>query len=322
MFMFDEATFARDAQAQLAFLTPQLFRVESEVYQIRYPSFDLAPLMFVNEDGDMWDVGTVFYAGDIAGSAQFIGGKARDIPYADISTSQYTQAYHLAAIGYEWSLQELQRAAKLGRNLGADKAAAATKVAAVFKFNIGMTGRAPGAATSEKNITGLVNNPSVPTANVASGTGGLTWATKTPDEILKDVNEALAAPFNATKETQVANTLLLPTTAFQYIATARISAINMTILQFLQSANMVTANGGGALTIRASRVLETAGASNTRRMVAYDNSREVVQFHLPADHEFLDPFRKSSMSWEVAGLMNVGGTEIRLPKAMAYRDGF
>ncbi len=46
-----------------------------------------------------------------------------------------------------------------------------------------------------------------------------------------------------------------------------------------------------------------------------------MQFHLPGPHEFLQPFQRSSMSWEVAGIMNVGGVEIRLPKAMVYRDG-
>ena len=45
-----------------AFLTPQLHRIESEVYMRKYPSFDFASLMTVNTDGDMWDVGTVFYS--------------------------------------------------------------------------------------------------------------------------------------------------------------------------------------------------------------------------------------------------------------------
>jgi hypothetical protein len=57
-------------------------------------------------------------------------------------------------------------------------------------------------------------------------------------------------------------------------------------------------------------------------MVAYDNSREVVRFHLPGPHEFLPPFQKGSMTYEVGGIMNVGGTEVRLPKAIVYRDSF
>jgi hypothetical protein len=47
----------------------------------------------------------------------------------------------------------------------------------------------------------------------------------------------------------------------------------------------------------------------------------VLRFHLPGPHEFIEPFRKSSMTWEVAGIMNTGGTEIRLPKGLIYRDG-
>jgi hypothetical protein len=47
-----------------------------------------------------------------------------------------------------------------------------------------------------------------------------------------------------------------------------------------------------------------------------------VKFHLPGAHQFLPPFQKSSMTYEVGGIMNVGGAEIRLPKAVVYRDSF
>ena len=57
-------------------------------------------------------------------------------------------------------------------------------------------------------------------------------------------------------------------------------------------------------------------------MVAYDRNPQVVKFHLPGPHQFLPPFQKSSMVYEVGGIMNVGGTEVRLPKAVVYRDSF
>ena len=201
-----------DAQQALGFITPQLLRIETQVYQTKYPSFDYSRLMFVNTDGDMWDIGSVFYSGDIAGKAEFLSGKGFDMPYADISQTQFLQQNHLAGIGYEWSLQELQRAAKLGRSLSADKALSASKVAEAFCYGMAIRG------STEKGLTGLVNDAGVPTANVpADGTGSTTtWSTKTPDLILRDVNAALNAPYNATSETQVANTLLLPTTRLQY----------------------------------------------------------------------------------------------------------
>lgn len=311
-----EINFA-DAQQALGFITPQLLRIETQVYQTRYPSFDYSRLMTVNTDGDMWDVGSVFYSGDIAGKAEFLAGKGFDMPYADVSRTQFLNENHLAGIGYEWSLQELQRAARLGRSLSADKALAASKVAEAFCYGIAIRGH------TEKNKTGLVNDGNVPAATVAAdGAGsGTAWTTKTPDLILRDINAALNAPFNATNETHVADTLLLPTTRLQYIAGLRIGDGADTLMKFIRENNAYTLATGGQLTIIGTRELETAGGSSSARMVAYDNSREVVQFHLPGPHEFLPPFQKSSMTWEVAGIMNVGGVEIRLPKAMAYRDG-
>lgn len=306
-----------DAQQALGFLVPQQLRIETQVYQVKYPSFDYARLMYVNTDGDMWDIGSVFYSGDIAGKAEFLSGKGFDMPYADISRTQFLQQNQLAGIGYEWSLQELQRAAKLGRDLGDDKAMAARRVAEMFLYGIAIRG------SSEKGWTGLINDANVPTANVAAdGTGSSRlWSTKTADQINRDINLAIEGVYTNSGETEMANRLLLPTSRLQYIARTRIGDTSDTILKFVRENNAYTAQTGQALEIIGSRELETAGASSTARMVAYNNTREVVQFHLPGPHEFLPAFQKSSMTWEVAGIMNTGGTEIRLPKAMNYLDG-
>lgn len=307
-----------DAQQAMGFIVPQTLRINTAIEQQVYPSWDYSRLMFVNTDGDMWDIGSVFYSGDIAGAAQFLSGKGFDMPYADVSTAQHLQTNHFAGIGYEWSLQELQRAAKLGRSLSSDKAEAARKVAESFIYGIAMRGNA------EKGMTGLINDANVPAADVAAdGTAGATtFASKTATQILRDVNAVLNAPFNASKETQRANTLLLPTSRLQTMAeTPRADGSDMTVLAFLKANNSYTLETGQPLTIIGTRELETAGDGGTARMMAYDNDRGVVQMHLPGPHEFLPPFQKSSMTWEVAGIMNVGGVEFRRPKGAAYRDG-
>ncbi len=306
-----------DAQQAMGFIVPQTLRISTEIDQTEYPSWDYARLMFVNTDGDMWDRGTVFYSGDIAGKARWLAGAGRDMPYADISTTQHLQANHFAGIGYSWFLQELQQAAKAGRNLTSDKADAAREVAESFVYGIAMRGDA------EKGLTGLVNNPDVPAADVpADGTGGLTtFASKDADLILRDVNAVLNAPFNATMETKRADTLVLPTTRLQSLAETRIGDTTMTVLAFLKANNSYTLETGQALSIIGTRELEAAGDGGTARMMAYANNRTVVQMHLPGPHEFLPPFQISSMEWEVAGIMNVGGVEFRRPKGAAYRDG-
>jgi hypothetical protein len=311
--------FFSDAQVGYAFLTPQLHRIETEVYMTRYPSFDIRRFMTVDSSGDMWDIGTLVYSMDNVGQAEFFAAGAFDMPYASTKMEQNTRNFHLAGIGYEWNTQELQRAAKLGRSLSADKAQAAVQAADRFVYGLAMTGRTP-RGEQEKGWTGFTNNGSAPSAQVAAdGTGSSrAWSAKTPDQILRDINEAITAVETGTGETHVANTLVLPTTAYNEIATRRVTDTGATVLSFIQANN----TAGENLTILKSRALETAGTSSGRRMVAYDNNPQVLRFHLPGPHQFLPPFQKSSLVYEVAGIMNVGGCEVRLPKAIVYRDSF
>lgn len=311
--------FLSDAQVGYAFLTPQLYRIETEVYLTKYPSFDITRFMTVDTSGDMWDVGTLVYSQDQVGQAEFLAGAAFDMPYASTKMSQFTKNFHLAGIGYEWNTQELQRAAKLGRSLSSDKAAAAKLAADRFIYTVAMLGQTP-AGVSEKGWTGFLNNGSAPSAQVANdGTGpSRLWSAKTADLILRDINEALTAVETGTGETMVADTLVLPTSSYNYIATTRVGDTGSTILGFLLANNVA----GEGLRILKSRALETAGTSQTKRMVAYANNSQVLKFHLPGAHQFLAPFQKSSMTYEVGGIMNVGGVEVRLPKAIVYRDSF
>jgi hypothetical protein len=299
-----------DAQQALAFLVPQLMRIQAEVYEVRYPAFAYEDLVFVNTDGDMWDAGVIFYSGDIAGEAEFLNSKANDMPYADVSREQFLTATHLAGIGYEYSRGELERAARLGQNLTADKARAATRRAEKFIYDIATIG------SEETGLTGLFNDPNVP-AVVA----GQTFTAGTPEQVLAIINGALAAPSIATRGAYNANTIILPTTAIRDLASRVLTNTTTTFLAFVQANNSLTAQTQQALTFRASDDLETAGAGGTRRMVTYDRSPEAQQFALPGPHEFLDPWRKSSMTWEVAGIMNIGGYDGRIPKAMRYTDG-
>lgn len=311
--------FFSDAQVGYAFLTPQLHRIETEVYMTRYPSFDISRFMSIDSSGDMWDVGTLVYSADNVGQAQFLAGGAFDMPYASTKMSQATRNFHLAGIGYEWDTQEMQRAAKLGRSLSSDKAGAAVMASDRFIYQIAMTGQTP-ASESEKGWTGFTNNGSAPSAQVANdGTSSSRlWSAKTVDLILRDINEALTAVETGTGETHVANTLILPTTRYNTIASTRVGDTNTTVLSFLQANNVA----GESLTILKSRALETAGTGSTTRMIAYDNNPQVIKFHLPGPHQFLAPFQKSSLVYEVAGIMNVGGADVRLPKAIVYRDSF
>jgi hypothetical protein len=313
-------SFLNDAQVGYAFLVPQLYRIETEVYMQKYPSFDISRFFPVDSTGDMWDVGTLVHSMDQVGEAQFFSGAAFDMPFASTKMSQATRNYHLAGIGYEWNTQEMQRAARLGRSLSSDKAMSADLAAQKFVYTIGMTGKNP-AGANEKGWTGFTNDANVPATQVAAdGTSsGRAWSTKTPDQILRDVNAALNAPQTNTLDTFIADSLALPISAYNELANTRVGdAGSISILTFLKENNSY----GPSLNIVSSRALETAGTGSSRRMVAYTKNPQVLRFMLPGPHQFLPPFQKSSMTYEVGGIMNVGGLDVRIPKAMAYYDSF
>lgn len=298
-----------DAQVGMAFLTPQMYRIEAEVYQTRYPSFDYSALAYVNTEGGLWSVGSVFYSGDIAGKAEFFNAGGFDMPFASVANTQFVQENRLAAIGYEWNISELNRASMVGRNLSSDKAMAASKVAEAFCYNIFISGN------SEKNMDGLIGYTGVSAAAATTGT----WGAATGDEVVGDMFEVMDDVPTNTGEVHQANTLLLPSTAFREASNKRMGDTNETALSYFRRTYRESRRV--EVTVKDVRDLQTAGATDTRRMVAYDNSREVVQFHLPGPHQFLPAYQKSSTVYEVGGLLNIGGTEIRLPKAVSYRDG-
>jgi hypothetical protein len=304
-------THFEDAQQAAGFVSPALYRTYGRVFETKYPSFDYAGLVPVNTDGDMWDIGTLIYSGDIAGSAAYLGGKAYDIPNASVNFSQGTTAFHLAGVGYELGLQEVNRAARMNVNLGDRKASAARMVAEKFVYDRVISG------ATEKNTTGLVNNASVPTANATNGS----WGSATAANMLADVNQVLGDVITNSGETAMPNALLLPTSRFLTANNTQLSNVDGSVLRFLKQNNSYTAITGQELDIRPSRELETAGASSTKRMVAYEKSPDNLEFFLPGPFAFMAPFATSSMTWRVDGTMNVGQLEIYRPKTMSYRDG-
>lgn len=307
----------RDAQQAASFVNPSLYRTHALIEQ-RYPSFDYAGLVPVNLDGDMWDVGTLVYSGDIAGAADYIGRKAFDVPNVSVNFQQGITNFHLAGAGYELSVGEVNRFARIiaqnpsgTASLGDRKANAANMVAAKFVYDRAIRG------STEKGFTGLVNNTTVPTANAP--TGG--WATATPSQMLADVNAALNDVIVNSRETAMPNSLVLPTSKFTTAGNVTLVNTAVTVLTFLKQNNSYTTVTGIPLDIRPSRELETQGAGSTGRMVAYEKSPDNMEFFYPGLFEFMPEFPTSSMTWRVDGIMNVGQLEIYRPKTVSYRDG-
>lgn len=305
-------------QRALAFLTSQQMRIDPVVYQTRYPDIQYPRLVPVDTTGPEWIAGVTYFSSDAVGAAKWFNGKADDVPHADVLRESFQATVSMAAIGYDYDLQELGNAMLLGIDLNPLKANAARRASEEFIEKVAITGDAA------KGYYGVANHPSVTAGSApATGTGSATaWDTKTPEQILADVNGILLGQFTGTYGAEMADTILLPYAQLLSISTRTINDMStVTILEWLLQNNVLNRLRGGSLTIAGAFGLDTAGAGGTARMIAYRRSPEVLVLHMPMPFRFLPAWQQGPIRFEVPGLFRVGGVDVRRPKAMRYMDG-
>ncbi|HEV7258943.1 MAG TPA: major capsid family protein [Bosea sp. (in: a-proteobacteria)] len=306
-------------QAALSFLIRQGTLIEPTVYAMRYQEIQYPALIPVDTSAPEWIQSVTYFSMDGVGQAQWFAGQAQDIPKVALTRDKFETTVSMAAIGYGYDLEELGTAQLLGMNLSADKATLARRVAEEKIDQVAFVG------DTTKGFTGLVN-ASTPTATTAPADGSgsaTTFVSKTPDQILRDINGQLTGIFTGTLGAEIADTILLPYSVLLDLSTRRIDTVNQTtILEWIERNNIYTRTTGQALTIRGVfGYLDTAGASSTKRMVAYRRSPEVLKMHMPMPFRFLPAWQTGPIRFDVPGIFRLGGVDIRRPKAVRYLDG-
>jgi hypothetical protein len=179
--------------------------------------------------------------------------------------------------------------------------------------------------------TGLLNNPNVIASNVATGASGdTTWmgvggtGGKTPDEILRDINDAIMAGWAAAEYdlSAIPNHILLPYEQYNYIATTKVTPLaEKTILSFLLENNVATKNGSD-LVIAATMWNKGAGAGGLNRMVAYvHNDRFIaVEELVPLARTMTQP-NIDALAYDSVYMANISEVEIFYFQPIVYYDG-
>lgn len=302
-------------QQALGFLLSQTSAIESAVWSARYPDITYPEFVPVDSSAPAWIKSVTYFSRDGAGAAKWMNGSANDFPLVGMTREKHETTVEMAGIGYDYTLEELEQARLLGMNVPADKAMIARRAYEELVEDVAYVG------DTGKGFEGLLNSSAVTAADVADGAATTPeWSTKTPDEILLDVNGALTGIWTTTKTVAMADTLLLPLTQYSDIATRRLSdTSDKTILEWVEKNNIYTKVTGRPLTIRANRFLAGAGAGSTDRMVVYRKSPEVLKMHLPMRLQFMAP-QLAGIRYMVPGIFRLGGVDIRLPKEVRYYD--
>ncbi|ENA37423.1 hypothetical protein HMPREF1487_04341 [Pseudomonas sp. HPB0071] len=301
-----------DAQAALGFVTSQTSYIERQVNETVYPDIQYPQLVPVDTSANPWAKTVTYYSADKYGKADWINGNSDDIPMAGTEMARNETAVYTAGIGYGYGLEEISQAQMLGLNLPAQDALAARRAYEEMVDRVAIYG------DTSKGFYGLINAPSVTAGTAVTGN----WETATPAQILADINSELIGQYNATLNTAMADTLLLPYGRWLLLTTRMVSDLaTETLFSWITRNNAYTAATGQPLKIRAIRGLDTAGAGGTARMVAYRRDPSVVKIHIPMVHRFLPAFQAGPIRWEVPGIFRLGGVDIRQPLLFSYTDG-
>lgn len=305
-----------DQAAVAGYVSKARTYIEPGVNMMIYPELNYASLVPIDTSAPEWTQIVEFASGDMFGNAEWINANSDDVPMAGQTRAKGMSTVHTAAIGYGYGYEEVQGAMAAGRNLPAEDAVAARRAAEDMINRICFRGDA------EKNLSGVINHPSV-TPRTAPNGG---WDTADIDDIIADINDLLSVSWKDTKYTSISDTVLLPFAKLNTLATRRLTDVSGTmtagsLFEYVMKYNLFTVTTGRQLTVRAVYGLEQAGASGANRAVAYRRSPEVLKLHMPMPHRFYPVWQSGPFRWDVPGLFRLGGVDVRRPLEVTYMDG-
>lgn len=294
---------------QAIFFSRELEEIDGQMYDVKYAELEAFQLVPVRK----LDPGTEEYTYrqfDGRAIATMTSNYASGSPRADVNGAEFSSKVRSIRNSYGYNIQEIRAAAKAGRNLENQRAVVARRG---VNEKINRTALLGDAAHGIVGLFNQANAQSFVVPAVGTGSSKL-WSTKTGDQILDDMYGIVDQIPTTTNEVEKPTRLLLPYARLRLISRKRIGTdTTTTVLQAFKE-NRPQVEVRGAL------FLDTAGASDVARMIAYDPKPENVELLVPIAFESFPP-QLQGMEYVVENHARMGGVVNRFPLAMAYGDG-
>lgn len=293
------------------FFARELEHIRSKTYDIQRPKLTAWELFPIDTSVPAGAKTITYRQYDTVGMAKVIANYADDLPRADVVAKEFTSPIRGIGDSYGYDVQEIRYAQMTGTSLDAKKAAAARKAHDQKINQLAWTGDAV------SGLPGFLSNTNIPEVVLAAdGTGSSKlWSTKTPDQILRDMNAVVNSIYTVTKGVHRANELWMPLDQYTYIAsTARSSTSDTTILDYFLSNNPFVQRVVPVIE------LDGAGTGGLDMMVAAENSIDNYQLNLVMPF-MQHPPQPRNLAFEVPCESRFGGVTIERPLAFAFAEG-
>ena len=300
--------------------------VDSAFYDVEYPEHDWYKV--VKEDQVLSDINAgatqyAFISRDRQGAAAFRGqAENNNIPMVSQTAGSSTVPLCASNVGAKIDNEDARQYqmgfnGNLAQDLGeCMRFACDNLVERSFFFGDDAVG-----------FKGFMNFPGVPTSNAVSGAaGGTEWSKKTAAEMVKDINDGLAAVWTNSRGVFLPNTVFLPLEQFNLLATTPYTlgasaAVFQSALDYVKKYNIYTNQRGKELEIIPIRYLKNANASSDKgRMILQDRSKRNQALPFPMGYTLQAPV-PVPLGAEFYSEQKHGSYVIRQPLSTLYVDG-
>ncbi len=291
-------------------LSRELEHIKSRTFDIKYPALKARQFIPMGDQAPPGADTITYRQWDEYGMAKIIANYADDLELVNALVEEFSSKVHTIGKAYEFSRLDLMRMVESGNRLDFRLAVAARNAMENGIEQIAAFGAI--GTNSSGGLTGLLNNPNIPTVAPVTGT----WASATPAQILEDMNTLVGSIVTTTKEVHLPDTLILDQNSLQLIAQTPIGVDNQTTI--LRS---FLANNPYIQAIDSWTLLEFAdGAGTGPRIMAFKRDTEVMSLEVPMEFDQLPPEARN-LAFIINCMGRVGGVIVYYPLALAYMDG-
>jgi len=292
-----------------AFFKRQLEVVKSKTYDVKWAPNKALALFPVDSSAGPAATEITWRQYTRVGTAKMVSDYATDFPRVDIYGTESTVKPHDIGAAYGYSITEIRRAQLAGLPLETRRADAARRAIEDKINSIAFSGDSP------TNLSGFIQYSGTTEFTLTSGVGGNTWALKTADEILADMNGLVSAVIEATNGVEVPDTMLLPLAQYNQIQTKRLGTYSDTTVldYFLKTNKHITR-------IEWLNELKTGSDTSGTRAIVFKNDADHLQLILPVPFEQFEA-DKEGLAYTIPCLARCAGMIVYYPLSIAFVDG-
>lgn len=306
------------------FFARQLEYIMAQTYDVIYPEYKAQRLFPVMTEAGPGAESITYRQFDRVGMMKVISNYSDGLPRVNVRAKEFTTPVRPFGASYGYNIDEVRAARFANKPLEMLEAEAArqayeqtvNQIAWFAHPNDGVWG----------GLTGILYQPNVTIASASYGS----WlnGSTTADNVLFDMNVAVANMIALTKGVEMPDTMLLPLQHWAYItSTPRSPYSNYTIAQFFLENNpsvkqIEALNELHNVTPKPSMLRSGVGSQTegTNCMVLYKKDPRKIQLHIPQPFEQF-PTEQRGLEWIVACHAKIAGIITPYPLSIAIYEG-